>query len=1052
MMNKKFLALLLSVVVILTCTVAGTIAFLTDKTAPITNTFELGDFTYKLKLEPNKPSAAEVAMPEVQPANADTSDKADGKTTVAAASADFTLSDKPSTTGYRFEGWYYDAACTQEFEDVSGNTITLSYGDTHDADNAADVIDITLYAKWKQMDFMLSFDTQAANVQNPADKKVTFELPYGELPTVTRTGYIFNGWALNADGTDPITAESVVAIASDHTAYAQWTPITYTVKYNSNVNPDDTSITQPTGSTADSIHTYDVSQKLTENGYSRTGYTFTGWNTRPDGTGEDYSNGQTVLNLTSEPNGTVTLYAQWGVKSYVIRYHANGGNGTMQDQVIKYDAPTVLSKNLFTKDDHSFMGWALTPNGEVKYIDEQIVVNLLESGTLDLYAVWAQDSHTVYFNYNGGTGSPASKQFQYGKAYGQLPEYPVHPTEKVEGTDKVRTYLFTGWYTAPTGGTRVYPSDIANTTQDHTLYAQWQEAPSNQVITNMVVKNNPDDNKDGVVDDLYLEFTCTSSFEKYNIPLTKLIPGQQYKLTYTASNDASFGDYYRGYHSSVYGSYIVETSQLTGGRIDSETSTIPYYAKDILADWYDRIVPSGNLGIDDVATNDSLLQGPWNNRTITFTATKETMYWVWDFGLMEDNIQNNYNIKDIVLEPIAPDVKFERNQITVKKSTSSSATVKNHKSSENSVTFLFDGDGGCESLYYPITGLTKDATYKITFEHEYVGSFVDSTGVKYDYGCGIMNAMTEQTPDKMSGFTSPQMASSNTFVCTKSGQKTTQTLTFKATGTTAYWVWNMSNVSDTNDGVVNVNVTKIEMTKGGKSLTFDTGSTQVTMLAMAAHDELEFDFNIDIDELGAFANDMPTAGKDFTMEFNPAEGYEMPETILVQIDGKDYVYTLDDLYAGDDDQGNAIYMLWIPGSMLKNAESLYIEAKAVEIAAPESEPTEPSSEATEPSSEATEPSSEATDPSTEATDPSDETTEPSSEATEPNGEQDEEKILDKLIDMILGGGDKEDSTEPTESKPVETSAATEPSVAALETTAATETTVVTEPTTEKEAE
>lgn len=1046
MMNKKFLALLLSVVVILTCTVAGTIAFLTDKTGPITNTFELGDFTYKLKLEPNKPSAAEVAMPEVQPANADTSDKADGKTTVAAASADFTLSDKPSTTGYRFEGWYYDAACTQEFEDVSGNTITLSYGDTHDADNAADVIDITLYAKWKQMDFMLSFDTQAANVQNPADKKVTFELPYGELPTVTRTGYIFNGWALNADGTNPINEDSIVAIASDHTAYAQWTPITYTVKYNNNVDPNNTSITQPTGSTADSIHTYDVSQKLTENGYSRTGYTFTGWNTRADGKGEDYSNGQTVLNLTSEPNGTVTLYAQWGVKSYVIRYHANGGKGTMQDQVIKYDAPTVLSKNLFTKDDHSFMGWALTPNGEVKYIDEQIVVNLLESGTLDLYAVWAQDSHTVHFDYNGGTGSPASKQFQNGKAYGQLPEYPVHPTEKVEGTDKVRTYLFTGWYTAPTGGTRVYPSDIANTTQDHTLYAQWQEAPSNQVITNMVVKNNPDDDKDGVVDDVYLDFTCTSSFEKFNIPLTKLIPGQQYKLTYTASNDASFGDYYKGYHSSVYGSYIVETSQLTGGRIDSETSTIPYYAKDILADWYDRIVPSGNLGIDDVATNDSLLQGPWNNRTITFTATKETMYWVWDFGLMQDNIQNNYNIKDIVLEPVAPKIDFGAGKFA----TANSAKITEKTNTDYTARFTIDGDGGCETYYWPITGLTPNATYTIKFDHQVSGVLYASTS--YEYGCGISSKEPTTGSATMNGIGANWISTPQSKVYSNVGQLTSTTFTFTPSGDTVYWVWNMGGCSDNSNCTTALNITNFKVThSGGKTITFHSGSS-VQMLAMDAHDELDFTFDIDIDELGAFANDMPTAGKDFIMEFNPTEGYEMPETILVQIDGKDYVYTLDDLYAGDDDQGNALYMLWIPGSMLKNAESLYIEAKAVEIAAPESEPTEPSSEATEPSSEATEPSSEATDPSTEATDPSDETTEPSSEATEPNGEQDEEKILDKLIDMILGGGDKEDSTEPTESKPVETSAATEPSVAALETTAATETTVVTEPTTEKEAE
>ncbi|MBQ7983098.1 MAG: InlB B-repeat-containing protein, partial [Clostridia bacterium] len=498
------------------------------------------------------------------------------------------------------------------------------------------------------------------------------------------TGYTFIGWMYKSPDTGilvspvpgiddnlnievaynvfpTITKENNVSLE----LWANWKANEYTVVYDKNAD-------DATGTTDASTHKYDEAKELTPNGFTRMGYTFTGWNTKADGTGTPYADKASVKNLTAESDDEVTLYAQWDAKSYIIRYHANGGTGSMADQTIKYDVPTALSKNTFEKDDHSFMGWALTSGGSAEYIDEQIVTNLLESGTLDLYAVWAQDTHTVTFDYNGGTGSPASKQFLNGKAYGQLPEYPVHPTEVVTGTSKIKTYLFTGWYTSPTGGTRVYPINIANSTEDHTLYAHWEEAPSNNVIQNMIVKNNPDDNDDGVADDLHLEFTCTASFEKYNIPLKNLVPGQKYKLTYTASNDASFGDHLKGYKNSVYGSYILAESALTGGRIEDNYSEDQYVAK-VLATWNSRVEADGNNDGSHAAINDTLLQGPWKDQEIVFTATASIMYWVWDFGLMEDGNLDNYNMTDIVLEPVVPEIKFNEKQVI--KGTSSVAAI-----------------------------------------------------------------------------------------------------------------------------------------------------------------------------------------------------------------------------------------------------------------------------------------------------------------------------------------------------------------------------------------
>ena len=61
---------------------------------------------------------------------------------------------------------------------------------------------------------------------------------------------------------------------------------------------------------SDQTFTYDVEQPLTKNAYTRPGYTFMGWAESPNG-GVVYSDQQSVINLTAENGGEVTLYAVW---------------------------------------------------------------------------------------------------------------------------------------------------------------------------------------------------------------------------------------------------------------------------------------------------------------------------------------------------------------------------------------------------------------------------------------------------------------------------------------------------------------------------------------------------------------------------------------------------------------------------------------------------------------------------------------------------------------------------------------------------------------------
>ena len=116
------------------------------------------------------------------------------------------------------------------------------------------------------------------------------------------------------------------------TLTAKWKPITYTIKYDGNGNTS--------GSTANSLHTYDQAKDLTANGFVRTGYTFEGWAT--SATGEVvYNNKQSVINLSSTQGATITLYAKWTENRLIIKYHLNGGTDVENDNNFQSGDPCL---------------------------------------------------------------------------------------------------------------------------------------------------------------------------------------------------------------------------------------------------------------------------------------------------------------------------------------------------------------------------------------------------------------------------------------------------------------------------------------------------------------------------------------------------------------------------------------------------------------------------------------------------------------------------------------------------------------------------------------
>lgn len=103
---------------------------------------------------------------------------------------------------------------------------------------------------------------------------------------------------------------------------------------------------------------------------SLTGYTFLGWNTKKDGTGQAYMSESMLSNKT--------FYARWRKNKYKIHYDANGSSnpnhqtgeftqntvlGVMADSQYEYDTRGMLRTNAFTRSGYEFLGWNTKADG-----------------------------------------------------------------------------------------------------------------------------------------------------------------------------------------------------------------------------------------------------------------------------------------------------------------------------------------------------------------------------------------------------------------------------------------------------------------------------------------------------------------------------------------------------------------------------------------------------------------------------------------------------------------------------------------------------------------
>lgn len=193
---------------------------------------------------------------------------------------------------------------------------------------------------------------------------------YGTTITLTakdKDGYTFVKWS-----NDEVTKSISFNITEATYIYPIYEANKYNIIFNSNTTPNEVSSQELT---------YDTSSNLNANTFTKDGHTFASWNTSSDGNGTTYTDGQSVINLSTGDD--INLYAMWNINSYTVSFDSMGGSSV--DSITNTYGSELGTLEEPTKEGFTFDGWYTDPTGGTP-IDEHTQI----LGTTTYYAHWTE--------------------------------------------------------------------------------------------------------------------------------------------------------------------------------------------------------------------------------------------------------------------------------------------------------------------------------------------------------------------------------------------------------------------------------------------------------------------------------------------------------------------------------------------------------------------------------------------------------------------------------------------------------------------------------------
>ena len=324
------------------------------------------------------------------------------------------------TVGYTFDGW---------FTEKNVGTGTKVTGVTKGTSG-----NITVYAQFGLEEYDITYNNlNGATNNNPTHYNAASE-DFTIYP-LTKEGYTFDGWFTNEECTTPANLTITKGSNGDITLYAKWTPITYTIEY---VTYGGTATGNPT--------TYIITDNVTFNNATLSGYVFKGWYTAAEG-------GSKVTGITAGTTGNIILYAHWDYVSTII-FESNGGSPV--NSISNVEGTTISAPVAPTKEHYTFAGWYSDAALKNAYS-----FTTQPAEDITLYAKWTPVVYEIEYVLNGGTNSENN-----------VVEYTVEDKIELYAPSKVG-YTFIGWFTDAEFTSSVVTELKVGTSGKITLYAHY---------------------------------------------------------------------------------------------------------------------------------------------------------------------------------------------------------------------------------------------------------------------------------------------------------------------------------------------------------------------------------------------------------------------------------------------------------------------------------------------------------------------------------------------------------------------------------------------------
>ena len=365
----------------------------------------------------------------------------------------------PTRYGHKFLGWKATSIECPQYDDFWEGYIM----EEPDEEESFKVIpkgsvrDLVLEARWAdafpyKIIYTLNGGTNVSG--NPdtytVDDEIVLQNPY-------RKGYVFKGWYTDSQFRTAPVKNIPRKSQGTRYLYAKWEPTHYSIGFSGNTA--NAGIMQDVAGC-----TYGTTVKLPGNAFTKKGYSFTGWNTKADGTGTKFTNGQNVTNLTSTGN-RVMLYAQWTPVKYEIAYGLSGGTNNKNNPSYYTINDTIKLANP-VKKGYVFCGWYR----DTRYKNCITVIKKGSAAPVKLYAKWQETKYGIRFAGNGATAGSV-------KPFANIPYSKAFYLRANAFTRK--GYTFDGWNTKADGTGTKYSNKakvkgLSAKGSVVTLYAQWK--------------------------------------------------------------------------------------------------------------------------------------------------------------------------------------------------------------------------------------------------------------------------------------------------------------------------------------------------------------------------------------------------------------------------------------------------------------------------------------------------------------------------------------------------------------------------------------------------